>query len=699
MIVGEIFLSAFISALFQRLAAVDLRKLKREESDSKLRKEKIDYVRRGDRDEKIFVGDYELDDMVDELTSEALRRKSTESQAYTNKFTSKIKDLNEQLDSLVEQISILNLVQRPNTTRESLHTTSLVNESGILGREKDREGLLEFLLQDVSFDAQVSVISVVGMAGVGKTTLARLVYNDERINSLFDLKAWVELKKHLSGKKFLIVLDDVWNEKHEELDTLLYPLMVGLRGSKILATTRDKRVAKAMSSAAIGRSIVRKCENLPLAIKTLGRLLSTKQSLAEWKDVLNNEIWDLPNTQRDILPALLLSYHHLPSHLKRCFAYCAIFPKGYQIDKQELVLLWMAEGLLQLTTGKGLMEDLGRDYLMNYYQDVDNSCFVMHDLINDLAKYVAGKMYFTLEDQLDHQENSIFSGVIICHMLTIHLVSSQGFNSSTIVKLPSSVGNLKHLRYLNLSETSLKFLPGSICLLYNLQTLSVRNCHKLLSLPPGLTSLVNLRHLDNANTDCLQEMPLGIGQLTSLQTLSKLVVSKGSGLMPIEVGNLSLLRGSLSFDNLQNVMKLEGARGAKLKSKPNINELKLVWSKNFDDSRDGNFELHVLDVLEPSKDLKILNIDFYGGVKFSSWLGKTTFSKLSLITINGCMKCESLPPLGQLPSLKDLSIRGMHCLKFLGSEFYGESSSSDSCFPLLETLRFEDMPNWKNGLA
>lgn len=870
-VIGEIFLSAFVAMLFQKLAAVDLLKFKRSEGISSELKKWTGTLLMvqavlSDAEEKQNVAvpvkewlrnlqdlAYDLDDIVDDLTTQSLPCKSSDSESQPfnskvqkflhnsccisfpvcdtmklgNQLALKIKHFNRQLESLVEQISFLNLVQKPNTnttTETFFHTTSLVNESCIFGRQMDKERLIELLLRDVSSypttQVSVSVISVVGMAGVCKTTLARLVYNDARVSSSFNLKAWccvthyfdifqatrtileavtartcdlkdlnmlqVELKKQLSGKKFLIVLDDVWNEKHEELDILLSPLMVGLHGSKVIATTRNEGVATAMSSTPVavyhlmklmeddalsllaqhalqtrnfdenpllekvGRSIVKKCENLPLAIKTLGRLLSTKTNLSEWMDVLNNEIWDLPNTQRDILPALHLSYHHLPSQLKRCFAYCAIFPKGYQIDRQELVLLWMAEGLLQLKTGKKLMEELGRDYFDELlsrsffqYADVDNSCFMMHDLINDLAKYVAGDIYFSLEDQLDHQENSTFSrgrhmsyahhqyGIfsrfqplyrckglrtflpllidrsleekefflsnkvtcdIIPKLSCLRVLSLTGYS---IYQLPNTIGNLKHLRYLNLSGTSLKCLPTAVSLLYNLQTLSVRNCHQLLNLPPGITRLVNLRHLDNGNTVQLQEMPLGIGRLTNVQTLSKLVVSRGNGMMPREVGNLLLLRGSLSFDELQNVIKVEDARGAKLTSKHNIEELKLVWSNNFEYSRDENFEQDVLDALEPSKALKILNIDFYGGAKFSCWIGDRSFSKLSQMTLNGCRNCKSLPPVGQLPSLKSLTFCGMHQLKFLGSEFYGKHASADSCFPSLETLRFEDMPNWE----
>lgn len=186
----------------------------------------------------------------------------------------------------------------------------------------------------------------------------------------------VKLKESLNGKKFLLVLDDVWNENYNNWDRLRTPLKVGSNGSKIIVTTRSENVALVMRSVhthrlgqlsfedcwwlfakhafengdpsahpyleAIGKEIVKKCQGLPLAAKTLGGLLHFKVEAEEWDNILRSEMWDLPSNE--ILPALRLSYYHLPSHLKQCFAYCSIFPKDYQFQKERLVLLWMAEG-------------------------------------------------------------------------------------------------------------------------------------------------------------------------------------------------------------------------------------------------------------------------------------------------------------------------------------------------------------------
>ncbi|RXH93950.1 hypothetical protein DVH24_016017 [Malus domestica] len=288
-------------------------------------------------------------------------------------------------------------------------------------------------------------------------------------------------------------------------------------GSKIIVTTRHQRVASMMGSVtayhlnqisekdcgmlfskhAFGRinsavhptleeissGIIKKCKGLPLAAKSLGGLLRCKQSYEEWDEILKSEIWDLQDDT--ILPALILSYHHLPSHLKRCFSYCSIFPKGYKFGKSELVLLWMAEGFLS-PQRKKMMEDVGGEYfddlisrsLFQHSDDEsdDQSLFTMHDLINDLANK----------------------------------------------ELPDWIGNLKHLRYMDLSYGGFEKLPETICTLHNLQTLLLFNCYKLAQLPINLGRLINLRHLDVRSTN-QKEMPPHMHKLKDLHTLSDFV--------------------------------------------------------------------------------------------------------------------------------------------------------------------------------
>ncbi|XXG41220.1 hypothetical protein AAC387_Pa01g1732 [Persea americana] len=219
--------------------------------------------------------------------------------------------------------------------------------------------------------------------------------SDPRLTSLDAIQ--VSIQKALKGKKIFLVLDDVWNVNYNRWDALRAPLMVAGRGSRILVTTRSHRVSSMMGTVPthslrclsdddcwsifkrlafvggdsdvhpdlvkIGKEIVNKCKGLPLAVTTLGGLLRSKVNVVDWKSILESEIWDLPEEGNDILPALKLSYHHLPAHLKRCFEFCSVFPKRYGgYSGYNLVLSWMALGFIQ-SEGSKDMEDIGMGYL------------------------------------------------------------------------------------------------------------------------------------------------------------------------------------------------------------------------------------------------------------------------------------------------------------------------------------------------
>ncbi|KAK9192530.1 hypothetical protein WN944_003223 [Citrus x changshan-huyou] len=657
------------------------------------------------------------------------------------------------------------------------------------------------------------------MGGVGKTTLAQLVYNDDRVQRHFQIKAWtcvsedfdvfrvsksilnsiasdqckdkddlnllqVKLKERLSGKKFLLVLDDLWNENYNSWCTLSCPFGAGAPGSKIVVTTRNLDVAKLtraypkyglkelsdndclrvliqhslgardfsmnQSLKEVAEKIAKKCKGLPLAAKTLGGLLSGKDDLNDWEFVLNTNIWDFREDKCDIVPALRVSYHFLPPQLKRCFAYCSLFPKDYEFEEDEIILLWTAEGFLDQQYNGRKMEDLGRAFFRELHSrslfqqsSKGASRFVMHDLINDLAWWAAGEMCFRMDDTLegengqkfcqslrhfsyirgqydgekrlksvsdvehlrtflpvnlsDYRDNYLAWSVLqmlLNHLPRLRVFSLRGY--CNIFNLPNEIGNLKHLRCLNLSRTSIQILPESINSLYNLHTILLEDCRKLKKLCKDMGNLTKLRHLRNSDAYELEEMPKGFGKLTCLLTLGRFVVGKDSGSRLRQLKSLAHLQGRLKISKLENVKDVGDASEAQLNNKENLKALFLEWSardvRNLDRCK---FEADVLRMLKPHRDVQELTITGYGGTTFPIWLGDSSFSKLARLELFMCT-CTSLPSVGQLPLLKELDISGMDGVKSVGLEFYGSSCSVP--FPSLVTLSFFYMREWEEWI-
>ncbi|KAH7511033.1 hypothetical protein ACOSP7_025814 [Xanthoceras sorbifolium] len=668
------------------------------------------------------------------------------------------------------------------------------------------------VLRDEPTDANFGVIPIVGMGGIGKTTLAREVFNDKAVED-FKPRAWVcvyedfdvlrisksilesitcspcdlkdlntvqtQLKEAVAGKKFLLVLDDVWSKNHSLWENLRAPFMAGAMGSRIIVTTRLQEVALTMrphgcyklnflpyhdiwlvfakhafesididshpNLESIRQKVVQKCRGLPLAAKILGGLLRCKQQDGEWEDILNNN-FDLYEESENIPAVLKLSYHHLPSHLKRCFAYCSVLPKDYEFEEEEIVFLWMAEGLIQQSKDGKQMEDLGRKYFRDLlsrsiFEKSNRNCskFIMHDFVNDLAVWVSEESSFKLEggleanrqlkrfDRVRHSSYTCdrFDGKnkfkifhnfkLLRTFLSVPMYDKTGYITNWVLsdllpkfkrlrvlslrryyitELPASIGGLRHLRYLDLSYTMIRSLPQSTDSLFNLQTLILRGCSSLLKLPSSMANLINLRHFDMTDVYLITEMPLGIRQLKCLRVLSNFFVGKGVGSSLQDLKNLKFLRGRLYISSLENVIHFQDTRDAILSEKKDIEVLKLEWNSKFDDSRNEVYERDALDLLRPHKNLKELTIKCYGGQRFPSWVGDPLFSNLEVLRLEYCEKCISLPPVGQLHSLKDLIIVGMRSLKSVGFEIYGEDCSNS--FQSLETLYFEDLEEWEH---
>lgn len=725
---------------------------------------------------------------------------------YQYRIKHKISSILERLDKTAKERDTIGLqmlgVMSRRETSERPQSSSLVDSSAVFGREGDREEMVRMVLSDNGHNTcNVCVIPVVGMGGLGKTTLMQMVYHDDRVKEHFELRIWVYVSESfddrkltqetleaaaydqsfastnmnmlqetlsgvLRGKRYLLVLDDVWNEDHDKWLSYRAALISGGFGSKIVVTSRNENVGRIMGGneayklqqlsdddswsvfkshafrdgdcstypqlEMIGREIVKKLKGLPLASKALGSLLFCKADEEEWKDILRNDIWELPADRNNILPALRLSYNHLPPHLKQCFAFCSVYPKDYIFTREKLVKIWLALGFIRQSRKKR-PEDTGNAYFnellsRSFFQPYKEN-YVMHDAMHDLAKSISMEdsdqfeygrrdgnaikirhLSFQCRDARCMHFEPLYGfrklrTLIIMHgykskmtqlpdgvFMKLQFLRVLDMHGRGLKELPESIGNLKQLRFLDLTSTEIKTLPTSIVKLYNMQILKLSDCNSLREMPQGITELTNLRHLE-ASTRLLSRIP-GIGSLICLQELEEFVVRKHLGHNITELRNMDQLQGQLSIRGLNNVADGQDAISAKLKTKEYLQTIHLIWDEDCKVTPSEQQE-EVLEGLQPHLDLKELMIKGFPGVRFPSWLASTFIPNLQTIHICNC-RSTALPPLGQLPFLKNLDIAGATEVTQLGREFTG--FGQPKCFPALEELLLEDMPNLREWI-
>ncbi|KAL4350836.1 hypothetical protein AHAS_Ahas10G0181800 [Arachis hypogaea] len=566
---------------------------------------------------------YLADDLLDEVFTKAATQKdpgtffsgfSSVLNLQDRDVAKRMEEVINRIESLVNQKDTLGLREIPKENMSWRITTSLVETSDVCGREEDKEAIVKLLLDDDGDDtgghSDVSVIPIVGMGGIGKTTLAQLVYQDGKVKENFDFQAWIcvseefdvfkvtktiieaitksfcsltdlnllqhDLKEKLSRKKFFVVLDDVWSESYDDWNKLLKPFQKGVKGSKILITTRSKRAASVVQTVSpyelsllseedcwlvfskhaclstgsmenptlkkVGKDLVKKCDGLPLAAQALGGLLRGNSDIKYWNYLLKSEIWELSDDKIKVIPALRISYYYLPSYLKECFVYCSLYPKDYEFSKDDLILLWMAENFLQ-PTGKKTPEEVGDEYFdeltaRSFFQPHKNreNKFVMHDLVHDLAMIFGGEFYFRAEEL----ENAVEVDIKTRHL------SHNAKGNYPISKLLGVCDRVKHTRTflgLNLNSQIAFNMENAPCILLSklkyLRALSF-NWFPLESLPDSIGELIHLRYLDLSWT-YIMTLPDTLCNLYNLQTL-KLVGCRKLKALPVSMKDLTNLR-------------------------------------------------------------------------------------------------------------------------------------------------------------
>ncbi|KAB2598563.1 disease resistance protein RPM1-like [Pyrus ussuriensis x Pyrus communis] len=559
-----------------------------------------------------------------------------------------------------------------------------IEEAEVVGVESARDELISWLVGKASRGEYREVISVVGMGGLGKTTLAKKVYDNQKVIEHFDCHAWITVsqtykvedllrqmvmqfykarkeytpegidtmekeslirksRELLQQKRYVVVFDDVW--KVDFWGAIEHALPD--EGGRIIITTQIQDVAnfckrscfvhvhhlqplppnkawelfcrKAFRFELEGKcpeeledlslNIVKRCEGLPLAIVSIGGLLSTKAKVvSEWQKLYNSLSSELERNPHltSLTRILSLSYHHLPYYLKSCVLYFGIFPEDYSVSCIRLVRLWIAEGFVKPKRGKTL-EEVGEEYLMElihrslvqvsevYIDGKARGCRV-HDLLHDVLLkkgldssfcHVLSKDESTFKPttrrlSMDISPLEALGSITQSHIRSvftfdlekwpksfldtlsgnIKLLKVLDFTDAPINQLPKYVGDLYLLTYLSLRNTKVKLLPDSIGNLQNLETLDLKQS-LVYEIPAKISKLVKLRHLLAYHRDYNYDVGLflnmekgvkiheGIGCLQALQKLSYVEANHGGIRLIKELGKLRQLR-KLGLKNLKS---------------------------------------------------------------------------------------------------------------------------------------------------
>ncbi|KAL2243729.1 putative late blight resistance protein homolog R1A-3 [Sesamum indicum] len=382
----------------------------------------------------------EADDIIDfHVVNQLLERSEdkTHHMAALSSFCQDMDKIIKKIDSITEKLMMVqeervDIQERPPIASASIGSTtpSSNDKNTMVGFDERLLQVVDVLTRD---ESDLQILPIVGMGGIGKTTLAQNVFNHRLIADRFDKRIWFtisqqysvrevllkylindkkikasaadeldlaklgeRLHKFLFGKRYLIVLDDLWNIKAWEDFQLFFPN--NGNGSRILLTTRLLDVARSLGFdnhyftmtfldndkswnllcekafaqkscpyphlEEIGRNIARCCCGLPLAIVVIGGLLAKSNHTREYWEFVAKNVTSFVNSGDDdhCLKILSLSYNNLPIHLKPCFLYMRVFPEDDRIKASQLIKLWIGEGFLKPVGGKSVKE-VAKEYL------------------------------------------------------------------------------------------------------------------------------------------------------------------------------------------------------------------------------------------------------------------------------------------------------------------------------------------------
>uniref|UniRef100_A0ACD5XSE8 Uncharacterized protein n=2 Tax=Avena sativa TaxID=4498 RepID=A0ACD5XSE8_AVESA len=527
---------------------------------------------------------------------------------YRTKMAHEIKEIKRRFAKIVKQRSDFNVISSSTPVTHHVQPTHrtrgelsiLANTTDVLGRDEVKYNIVSKLLE-TDTQERISIVSIAGLGGCGKTTLAKYICQDSKIKQHFEAVYWVHVSQEfeveklleklfesvsdekselqtlqhkiktisekLSKRKFLLVLDDVWNEDKHEWEQFEHHLNNGAPGSKILLTTRDGKVAEVVKSAEIfnlpflsdddgwklfqrssgwdeedldlefievGKEIVKKCAGVSIAIKSLAGNLHGKRDLKEWLSLRDSNLLTNSDIKRRVFESLWLSYFLLSDDLKQCFLLCSIFPKGYYMHKAHLISQWITHGFVSSGNGSRQLEDIGSDYFdsllkVSFLQDLDEDEVTgrvtckMHDLVHELTRQILKDEIILIPTNSTNDHNQICRYLSVAS--SIEKVERKLFNKlRALFVMGGSFATDKPIkkgycvRSVILEDIQRNFVPLSVSTFEYLGYLKISNSffHEL---PEAITDCWNLQALHVINCYRFAMLPESIGKLRKLRTL------------------------------------------------------------------------------------------------------------------------------------------------------------------------------------
>ncbi|ANM59502.1 LRR and NB-ARC domains-containing disease resistance protein [Arabidopsis thaliana] len=529
-----------------------------------------------------------------------------------------------------------------------------------IGQEEMLEKAWNRLMED-----RVGIMGLHGMGGVGKTTLFKKIHNKfAKMSSRFDIVIWIVVSKGaklsklqediaeklhlcddlwknknesdkatdihrvLKGKRFVLMLDDIWEKVDLEAIGVPYPSEVNK--CKVAFTTRDQKVCGEMGDhkpmqvkclepedawelfknkvgdntlrsdpviVELAREVAQKCRGLPLALSVIGETMASKTMVQEWEhaiDVLTRSAAEFSNMGNKILPILKYSYDSLgDEHIKSCFLYCALFPEDDEIYNEKLIDYWICEGfigedqVIKRARNKGY-EMLGTLTLANLLTKVGTEHVVMHDVVREMALWIASdfgkqKENFVVRARVglhERPEAKDWGAVRRMSLMDNHIeeitceskcseLTTLFLQSNQLKNLSEQISGLVSLQFLDLSNTSIKQLPVGLKKLKKLTFLNLAYTVRLCSIS-GISRLLSLRLLRLLGSKVHGDASV-LKELQKLQNLQHLAITLSA--------ELSL---NQRLANLISILGIEGflQKPFDLSFLASMENLSSLWVKN-----------------------------------------------------------------------------------------------------------------------